>query len=274
MDGMEIRRLTLDDLDECGRLAKDRHWLPEAHKWRLLFEVGEVYGIDAPDGDGLAATNILTRYGDGYAVIAMVLTASRYSRQGLGRILMEHVLEQAGDVVVSLHATEYGRPLYERLGFRTVSGVVTHKGVFTGQAPGRTRVATPGDLDSILAFDAFGADRSALLRRMPTFHEQVRVAERDGKPAGFGGIWRNDDTLVVGPLVAADLATAQDLMADLAAPYDEPVRFDMDADNTALVDWATAHGVTQAFTTKAMTRGGHLPGDTSRLFLPTMQALG
>lgn len=42
MDGMEIRRLTLDDLDECGRLAKDRQWLPEAHKWRLLFEVGEV----------------------------------------------------------------------------------------------------------------------------------------------------------------------------------------------------------------------------------------
>ena len=80
---MNLRRLALADLDDCTRLAKDREWLPETRKWALLFEVGEVYGVDAPDGDGLASTTVLTRYGTGHAVISMVLTASRYGRRGL-----------------------------------------------------------------------------------------------------------------------------------------------------------------------------------------------
>ncbi|MEV2268199.1 GNAT family N-acetyltransferase [Nonomuraea africana] len=271
---MQIRRLTPDDLPACGRLALSRNWGAESRKWRFLLDVGEAYGIDAPDGDGLAATNIVTLYGADHAVISMVLTAERYGRQGLGRALMDHVLDRAAGRTVSLHATTYGRPLYERTGFRAVATIVTHKGVFTGQASGRTHKAD--DLDAIVAFDAerFGADRSAVLRRMPDFHEQVRVAERDGRMTGFGGAWRNDDTLVIGPVVAEDQATARDLIADLAAGSTLPVRVDLDDSRPDLVDWVVERGVTHAFTTSAMVRGGELPGDQARLFTPTMQALG
>ncbi|MBF8193610.1 GNAT family N-acetyltransferase [Nonomuraea sp. K274] len=268
---MSIRRLTPDDLDDCARLAKDRGWLPEQEKWRLLFEVGEPYGIDAPDGDGLAATNILTRYGDDHAVISMVLTASRYARQGLGRRLMEHVLEAAGERVVSLYATENGRPLYERLGFRVVGLAAKHTGVFTGEPSGMTRLATEADLGWILDLDAevFGTDRSALLRRMFTFGEQVRVAE-----GGFGHRWRNDDNTVIGPVVAADEATARALIADLALGAGGEVRMDFDLDRESMIGWAAGHGVGDPWQVSRMVRGGDLPGNRAGQFLPFMQALG
>ncbi|GAA4506660.1 MULTISPECIES: GNAT family N-acetyltransferase [Nonomuraea] len=268
---MPMRRLTLDDLDDCGRLAEDRGWLPERHKWTLLFEVGEVYGIDAPDGDGLASTTVLTRYGDGHAVVSMVLTAARYARKGMARGLMEHVLARAGDRVVSLHATEYGRPLYESLGFRTAGRVAKRTGVFRGAPSGRTRVATEADLGAILALDAevFGTDRSALLRRMDGFGERVRVAE-----GGFGHCWRNDDNVVIGPVVARDEETARALIGDLALDAGGEVRMDLDLAQDGLTRWAGEHGVGAPWEVSLMVRGGDLPGDRSRQFLPFMQALG
>ncbi len=271
MSAMNPRLLSPTDLDDCTRLAQDRDWPPERHKWGLLFEVGEVYGIDAPDGDGLAATTILTRYGHDHAVISMVLTASRYGRQGLAGKLMEHALREAGDRAVSLHATENGRPLYERLGFRTVGRVAKHTGVFRGEPSGRTRPATAADLDEILALDTevFGTDRSALLRRMFGFGEQVRIAE-----GGFGHAWRNDDEVVIGPVVARDQETAEALIGDLALHVGGVVRLDLDLAKDGLVRWAGEHGIGNPWTVSLMVRGGDLPGDRSRQFLPFMQALG
>ncbi|MEO3791408.1 GNAT family N-acetyltransferase [Nonomuraea sp. B10E15] len=266
-----MRRLTIHDLDDCVRLAKDRDWPPEEHKWRLLFEIGEPYGIDAPDGDGLAACNVLTPYGDGHAVISMVLTASRYARQGLGRALMRHVLDQAGDRTVFLHATGQGRPLYEQLGFRTVGRVAKHTGVFAGEPSGLTRPATAADLDAVLALDAevFGMDRSAALRRMFTFGEQVRVAA-----GGFGQCWRNDDNTVIGPVVAGDEETARALIGDLALDAGGEVRMDFDLAHESMIRWAGEHGIGEPWEVAFMVRGDDLPGDRSRQFLPFMQALG
>nr|WP_055505744.1 GNAT family N-acetyltransferase [Nonomuraea pusilla] len=268
---MTIRRLTPDDLDRCAVLAADRGWLPERRKWRLLFDVGEPYGIDAPDGDGLAATNILTRYGADHGVISMVLTASRFDRRGLGRRLMEHVLEQAGDRTVSLYATEFGRPLYERLGFRVVGRTAKHTGVFRGERSGRTRPATEADLGAILELDAevFGTDRSAPLRRMFSFGEQVRVAD-----GGFGHAWRNDDNVVIGPVVARDEETARALLGDLALEAGGEVRMDLDLAKEGLVAWARGHGMGEPWEVAQMVRHGDLPGDRSRQFTPYMQALG
>lgn len=273
---MTIRRLTLDDLAACMKLAVDREWPPEERKWRLLFEVGEVYGLDAPDGDGLASTSVLTRYGDDHAVVSMVLTASRYGRRGLARSVMEHLLEQAGDRIVSLHATENGRPLYEQLGFRVVGRAAIQKGVFTGAPSDVTRAAGAADLPAILELDAevFGTDRSALLRRMPDFGERLRVAERDGRLTGYGHMWRNDDSAVIGPVVARDRDTAFALIGDLALDDGGVVRMDLDQSRTELVEWATAHGVGGPWPVSLMARGGELPGDRSGQFLPFMQALG
>jgi len=102
--GRPIRRLSAPDLAACVELAADRGWPPEQNKWGLLFAVGEAYGIDDPAG-GLAAMVVLTRYGRLLTAVGMLVMAARFGRQGLGRRLMTHMLEQAGPSVVHLAAT-------------------------------------------------------------------------------------------------------------------------------------------------------------------------
>jgi GNAT superfamily N-acetyltransferase len=57
----------------------------------------EVFGLDAPDGKGLAGAVVLTRWGTDLASVGMMLVAARYGRRGLGQALMEHLLRAAGE---------------------------------------------------------------------------------------------------------------------------------------------------------------------------------
>ena len=64
----------------------------------------------------------------------MMLVASRYSGRGLGRRLLTHVLAEAADATVFLCATEYGRPLYEKLGYEATNMI--RKGQMHGVGKG------------------------------------------------------------------------------------------------------------------------------------------
>jgi GNAT superfamily N-acetyltransferase len=274
-----VRRLGIDDLPSCLHLSEDRSWPREEHKWRLLFEVGEVYGIDDPDG-GLAGAVVSTRYGREIAAISMMLVARRHERRGLGGRLMAHALEQSGTASACLTATDYGRPLYERIGFRTIGQCSTYRGEIQPQAgdPQRpsSRQMVPADLPAVLALDAevFGAPRTALLTRLPSFSEQFRVIEAPKGIVGYGGAWRNVDSTVLGPVIAADTNTALALLGDLAAAAPGPVRLDLDHRRPELITWAEAHGLRYGFTTAVMVHGDPPSGDPDRLFTPVMLALG
>lgn len=281
-----IERLRPDDLAACLALAEDREWLPEAHKWRLLFDVGTVYGLR--DGAGeLIGTTVLTRYGSGLAAISMVLVASRYGRRGLGRRLMSHVLGEAGGATVFLNATPLGRPLYETLGFVQIGTTHTHVGVLEPAAPAgkgdaayddaASDDAVPGDLAGMFRLDAevTGADRGHVLRRLPDFADRIRVVRRRGTVSGFAATWRNVDNVVVGPVIARDEADARTLIGDIAATVDGPVRLDLDGRHPALREWAAGRGVPEHGSTTVMAYGASaLPGDRDRWFVPLMQALG
>lgn len=200
-----VRRLGPDDLKRCVAPSVDRGWSPERSKWSLLLAASEVFGVDAPDGRGLAGAVVLTRWGADYAAVSMMLVAARYGRRGLGRALMEHTLRAAGDgATVTLFATDMGRPLYEKLGFAVVRRNVSFVGRFrapTAPGEGGVRAGTEADLPAVVDLDrgAFGADRGRILTRLPAFADRIAVAEGDGlataaapRLAGypFGGVAR------------------------------------------------------------------------------------
>ena len=283
-----VRRLGPDDLRHCGALARDRGWSPEKAKWALMLEVSDVFGVDAPDG-GLAGAVVLTRYGPRLASVGMMLVAARHSRRGLGRALMEHLLAEAGDVTVTLVATDLGKPLYDKLGFRTIRRNAVFVGAFRpatvktaatatrDNSKRRTRPANAaGDVAAILDIDkaAFGADRSHLLTRLPTFAAELRVLETSGRVSGFAAAWRNDTVTVIGPVVAPDGAAARLLITDLAAPVRGPVRLDLDPRRAELPEWAVRHGLELVAVGAVMAYGAQdPPGDPSRLFAPVSVAL-
>lgn len=269
--------LTLDDLPACLLLAQDRGWPAEEGKWRLLFETGSVYGI-RDDAGALVGTTVLTRHGASFAVVSMVLVATRCGGRGLGRRLMRQALDHAGDAVVFLYATEQGRPLYEKLGFTTIGAVHTHLGPMApADGPAGSRPATPADLPAIAALDAatFGADRGPLVRRLPDVLEQLRVIDEQGSITGYAGTWPSSRYTAVGPVVAQNAGDARTLIADLARGTSGPLRLDLDDRRPDLHAWATGLGVPPRNTTAMMLRGAEtLPGARDHLFSPVMQALG
>jgi predicted N-acetyltransferase YhbS len=303
-----VRQLSAADLAGCLALADDRGWPPEPDKWQLLFEVGEVFGIRDPAG-GLAGAVALTRYGPDLAAIGMMLVAQRHGRQGLGRALMTHVLEQAGGVVTCLFATDFGRPLYERLGFRpaylsdryigplapgpavpgpAVPGPLASGPLAAapagpgagarGAGPVPVRPATPEDLPAIARLDreAFGADRSGILARLPQLSERLLVAPGpDGRSVrGFAASAVLSGLLLAGPVVADDLDVATALLFGLAAGSGRPLRLEVARTHPGLARWAAGHGLTARSQTTVMTYGGTLPGRPGQVFGPLNVAMG
>ncbi|MEU7020660.1 GNAT family N-acetyltransferase [Streptomyces sp. NPDC046203] len=285
LDQLPIRCLPPNDLLACADLSESRGWLREEHKWGLLLAAGTGYGIDAPDGEGLAAACVVTSYGPGLAAIGMMLVAERYARRGIGRRLMRQIVAEAGDTPLTLYATSNGRPLYEELGFSEIAQVEMLKGGFTFAEPApelppgaSVRPATAEDLPALLRLDqeVFGADRTHVLARLPAFADHLRVAEHDGRITGFGALWPNVDTHVLGPLIAHDPETAQALVASLAAATDRPLRTDIDSGrHSALVSWLKANGMDRITRTSLMVRSiPDLPGDDRRRFAPLTVAAG
>lgn len=280
---LPVRRLTPRDLTACADLSENRGWPREEHKWGLLLSAGTGHGIDDPDG-GLVSTCVVTSYGPyerpELAAIGMVLVAERHARQGIGRRLMQHVLAELGDTPRTLYATEYGRPLYEELGFRTTGRAEMLRGHFqpSGPAPAvRTRPATAEDLQAILRLDGevFGIDRTPLITRLPAFADQLRVAEDGGEITGYAAAWPNMDTHVVGPLIARDTETAKALVADLARNTDRTLRTDIDVRHEELLAWLKLQGLESWSFNAVMTDGiPELPGDWSRRFAPLTVAAG
>ena len=289
VDFPAIRRIGPDDLRTCAELAVDRGWWPERGKWSLLLAESEGYGVDAPDGKGLAGTVVLTRWGADRAAIGMMITASRYGGCGLGRALMEHALRTAGEgVAVSLFATDSGRPLYDKLGFQPVRRSVAFRGQFRAgpltknsrkseasagatESSGNIRVVTEADLPAILALDraTYGADRERILAHLPAFAHRFVVLEAGEGIVGYAAVWRTEAWAVIGPLVAPDDAAAKRLITELAAPLTVPVRLDLDPDRAELAGWARAHGLLSTERTVVMTHGDLPPrGIPERLYSP------
>ncbi|MGW6139033.1 GNAT family N-acetyltransferase [Streptomyces sp. NPDC055140] len=283
LSALPIRRLTPRDLTACADLSEDRGWPREEHKWGLLLAAGTGYGIDDPDG-GLVSACVVTDYGPPnrptLSAIGMVLVAERHARRGIGRRLMRYVVEQADTTPLTLHATPYGRPLYEGLGFKVTGRAEMVRGRFTpgGPIPSvATRAATAEDLSAILRLDAevFGPDRTHVLTRLPAFGDQLRVAEDGGELIGFAAAWPNMDTHVIGPLIARDTETAKALVASLAAGTDRPLRTDIDVRHEELLAWIKARGVESLAFNAVMTYGApDLPGDWTRRFAPLTVAAG
>jgi GNAT superfamily N-acetyltransferase len=280
---LPIRRLTLRDLAACADLSEDRGWPREEHKWGFLLTAGKGYGIDDPDG-GLVTACVVTEYGPQehpvLAAIGMVLVAERHARQGVGRRLMRQVVTAMGTTPLTLHATPYGRPLYEELGFKVIGRAEMVSGHFTPGGPEpkvATRAATAEDLAAILRLDeqVFGTDRTHIVTRLPAFADQLRVAEEKGRIIGYAAAWPNMDTHVVGPLIARDTAVAQALIASLAARADRPLRTDIDVRHEELLAWVKERGLRSVAFNSVMSYGiPELPGDWNRRFAPVTVAAG
>jgi GNAT superfamily N-acetyltransferase len=159
-----IRLLTASDVPQAYALSRAVSWNQTEADWQLALEMNPE-GCFAVEVEGrVVATTTTIRYGTKLAWIGMVLTHPEFRRQGLAAALMDRALDHLGDVeTVKLDATDMGAPVYRRLGF--VDDCVIERWIRPPGAMAASQVNkyfTNPSLD----LEAFGADRSALLRRL------------------------------------------------------------------------------------------------------------
>jgi GNAT superfamily N-acetyltransferase len=159
-----IRLLTASDVPQACALSRAVSWNQTEAVWGLAIEINTAgcLGVDVA-ARGVATTTTI-RYGTRLAWVGMVLTHPEFRRQGLASALMERALDHLSDVeTVNLDATEMGTPVYRRLGF--VDDCVIERWI---RPPGAVLPSRVNEYcaDPSLDLEAFGADRSALLRRL------------------------------------------------------------------------------------------------------------
>jgi GNAT superfamily N-acetyltransferase len=168
--GLVMRKLTAADIPAAVQLSTEAGWNQTTEDWRTLIELTPE-GCLAIEVDGeLGATTTLLCYGQRLAWIGMVLTRMRHRGRGFARCLMTQALGCADQLqieTVKLDATDQGRPLYEKLGFRCEQAV--ERWWRTGEA-GRVSASGTDQQPSHVWRDvdlrAFGADRSQLLSKL------------------------------------------------------------------------------------------------------------
>jgi predicted GNAT family N-acyltransferase len=169
--GTILRRLAAPDLPAALELSEQAGWNQTADDWCMLIDLAPEGCLAIEVDNELAATTTLLCYGRRLAWIGMVLTKKSYRGRGFARRLLTHALslaDQTAIETVKLDATDQGRPLYEKMGFRSEQAVERWTRPGTGQATG-TRVPVgerPAENWRMADHRAFGADRSELLERL------------------------------------------------------------------------------------------------------------
>jgi GNAT superfamily N-acetyltransferase len=197
-----------DDLPAAFRLSAQAGWNQTQEDWAMLLDLNP-QGCLAMEVDGkLASTTTLLCYGRRLAWIGMVLTDPAFRRRGLAYTLFQECLNRADNMsieTVKLDATDQGRPLYEKFGFRD------EQQIERWSRPGNSATfgAPPATLGSSWSDDdsrQFGTDRRVLLAKLASRSsvyatEGAYLLARPGRLSAY-----------LGPCISTNAAAARTLI--------------------------------------------------------------
>lgn len=240
-------------------------------KWNQLQRDWELFVCLSPDGcrvavneDGVIGTVTTVRYQDHFSWIGMVLVDPTMRKQGVGTQLLREALADLHDEeTVKLDATPAGREVYLKLGFIDEYRLSRMETVVSGQGliESSARLMTAADWPAIFEWDAnvFGADRRTLLEWMRAgAPEYAWVVDGQKGIVGFCFGRHGYNFEQVGPVIADDLATAQQLVsACLREQTGRSFILDAAHHNPAWLAWLEAIGFTEQRPFIRMYRGSN-----------------
>jgi GNAT superfamily N-acetyltransferase len=172
MSELEIRDMTTADIDVAAELYRSGGWEDRRGYLETILANPTCHQLVGVRDGVVVATGLATVNGSVGWIGSIFVEASLRSR-GLGRAMTEAVcdrLDAAGCTTQALIASEYGRPLYEKMGFWIDAWYQILEAVPLDSAPTPPRGTTlrqmrPVDIDRVgqLDFRATGEDRRRLL---------------------------------------------------------------------------------------------------------------
>jgi GNAT superfamily N-acetyltransferase len=264
-----IEPFTKEHLPDGLRLSQAVSWPHRAEDWALTVSVSE--GVVALVDGQVVGTALCSNFGSS-ATLNMIIVDAAMQGRGLGRALMERVIDIGGPRELRLVATAEGLPLYEKLGFVATGKVLQQQGIAKAVTP--EHGVWPGSLADIeqlvmMDTDASGLSRGGLLSAIAQSGE---VLVLDG---GFALLREFGRGQALGPVVAKDADTARALMAEATRRCaGQFLRIDLDED-CGLADFAQELGLASAGVGIAMHRNATLAKTKEfKTFALVSQALG
>jgi len=166
---IEVRNLREAEIPAGLRLAGLAGWNQTARDWRRFLDLEPDGCFAAVRQNQVCGTATGLSYGQRFGWVGMVLVDPGDRRRGIGTLLLRRAVEylqSRGVETVKLDATPMGKPLYRSLGFQDEFDLER----WEGRAPSGPPIPlmSESDLSRVCDWDreAFGADRSRLLRAL------------------------------------------------------------------------------------------------------------
>ena len=194
MTELQIRDMTEADVDAALALAKAQGWRDRRRFYDFVFRTSTCQPVAGVVGGRLVATGLATASGP-VGWLGAIAVESDFRRRGIGRAVTEDLcgrLKAAGCTTLSLEATEAGRPMYERMGFRFVTAYHQLQADHLPDPPAAPAGSTfrrlePADLPAVFVLDrlATAEDRSVPLAVLAGMEAGGRILENEGAVRGF-----------------------------------------------------------------------------------------
>ncbi|MGG5736367.1 MULTISPECIES: GNAT family N-acetyltransferase [Bacillus cereus group] len=201
-----------------------------------ILSSGIVYGMRNGKGEVIASAAIIL-YEGALASIGMVIVHPDYKGRGLGKTIIDSCVKSVSThTPIMLIATDEGKPLYEKLGFRAVSYVSKYicnvYNEFHKYETNEEYIINyeEQDFEDIVQIDegAFGANRKEFLRYRITQSEQcVVIKDRKKKIIGYGLSIQTPENKIIGPIVAKNDTMAMGIVHSLAKGHIGKLRIDV-----------------------------------------------
>ncbi len=188
-----LRPMTPADVDAAVSLARAQGWRDRRRLYDFVLRVSTCQPLVGLLGERVIATGLATANGPVGWLGSLVVDAA-FRGRGIGRAMTEELcarLRASGCVTLSLEATDEGRPMYERMGFRQITSYHQLEAERLADPPALPDGATvrrlePADLPAVCELDrqATAEDRHVALAVLAQIADGW-VLERSGAPCGF-----------------------------------------------------------------------------------------
>lgn len=232
----QLCKFSKEDIVGLVNLSALVGWDYDDDEIHTILSVGTIYGHKTAQGEIISSAAIIP-YDHTLASIGMVIVKEQYRGYRLGKELTQACINSVHhNVSIMLIATEAGYPLYEKLGFKTVTTV--HKLLsnqdllLQNQQNDDYEVCPLSDhhFPHIHNLDqnAVGADRKQFLKaRIKQAKQGVVIKGENGKVVGFGLSIEGPVNLILGPIVALNDDIAIYIIHHLAKEYKGKLRIDV-----------------------------------------------
>ncbi|WP_166702227.1 GNAT family N-acetyltransferase [Bacillus albus] len=233
---MRIERLRKEKIEDIVALSSYIGWDYNREEVETIFNLGIVYGV-WNERKKLIASAAIILYGEALASIGMVIVHPDYKGRGIGKVITNSCMNSvSARTPIMLIATDEGKPLYKKIGFRVVSYVskyicnsynANHK---CAEAEEYMMGYKEEDLEGIIKIDegAFGTSRNEFLKQRIMQSDQcVVVKDTKENVVGYGISIQTPENKIIGPIVAKNDAMAMRIVHALARGHNGKLRMDV-----------------------------------------------